>query len=530
MTIKKELDEIRECQRQGDLLRIEEIAKELQKKPPNNAMELDELGFLCVQAGLLNEAQNVFEKAIQLKPKAEVLHNHLGNVYRKNNRHEQAEASFKKAIELKGNYAQAHNNYGLLLYKKNEFEKAEQQFIEALKSKADYFDAMYNLALSLKAQNKDDEAIASLIAILETKPEHRQGNFLLGKLLLKKKLYREANEYFMNVVNLMSGNNDVLVSIIKVLLDHNRYTEAKSYCEKIIAKEPEGIDGNYMLGVINTKLGERQKAIENYRIVLQKNAHHFPSLNNIAVLYLDTGKIETAKIYFQQALQLQPDNEAIGYTLSALSEEQVFDKAPKEYIKKLFDSYANHFETHLCEGLDYQVPKLLKEAVETCVQGEISNWRVLDLGCGTGLCGEAFRSWAKHLVGVDLSAKMIEKAKQKECYDELLIKENLEYLKEQTAAFDLIVAADVFVYQGDLQQTFTACHKALSQGGLLAFSTEIYLGENYIMHPTGRFVHSKGYIEKVAKEEGFRVLAAKIAQTRLQNDENVDGYIFVLAS
>ena len=46
--------------------------------------------------------------------------------------------------------------------------------------------------------------------------------------------------------------------------------------------------------------------------------------------------------------------------------------------------------------------------------------------------------------------------------------------------------------------------------------------------PSGRFGHSEGYIQKVAKEVGFDVYDARRGVLRLQSDIPVDSITFVL--
>jgi predicted TPR repeat methyltransferase/TolA-binding protein len=468
----------------------------------------------------------------------EVLHN-LANVCRLLKDYEQAATYFQKTLELVPDCAEVLNNYGLLFYQQNQFVKAQNLFVKALKIKSDYFDAMYNLALALKAQYKIEEATACLLAIIKIIPDHVRANFLLGKLLLEEKVFNDANKYFRKIVAANADGVTILIEIVKCWLDHDRYQEAKFYCEKLLIIDPRNIAMLYNLAVIESRLSHKEQAVNLYQNILQIDSTYFPALNNLAVLYLEQQNIKAAQHYFQLALKQEPYNESISYTLNAIAGKVTLDKAPQEYIKNLFDGYADHFDVHLQQGLDYRVPaelwkmvgenKLSSRKTHSVYPGSRpTDGKMLDLGCGTGLCGERFRSMASYLVGVDLSPKMIAIAKKKNCYDELIVVDNVAYMNEHTAAFDLIVAADVFVYQGDLKPLFTACYKTLQENGLFAFSTEISQQQNFIMQPTGRFAHSKSYIEALAKEIGFKVLQAKTSQTRIQGNEPLIGYYFVL--
>ncbi len=498
------------------------------KKSSEDIDDLHQRAINYAQQGKLKEAKDLLEKAITLAPNSADLYGHLGNVYRQLKEYKKAVENFEGALKIESNQAETHNNYGLLFYQQGQFIEAEKHFTAALKAKSDYIHAMYNLALALKAQGKTEEAVASLMAIIEVKPNYIRAHFLLAKLLIDKKLYDDAEEHFQTMVSIQSNDINILTEILACWLERDQYEKAKIYCEKILKLAPDNIEILYNLGIIETKLNHPKEALFCYQKVLKINPDYFPALNNIAVLYLNLREVETAKTYFQKALKLQPDNKSIQYTLSALSGQQVFRDAPQEYIKNLFDGYADHFEKHLKEGLEYKVPELLKQHLQAHIKEAKPNWNILDLGCGTGLSGQLFKSLAKTLIGVDLSPKMIEVAKQKNCYDELVVTDILSYLADKVEVFDLILAADVFVYQGDLESIFLACYKSLTKKGLFAFTTEIYEGKDFVMHATGRFCHSLEYVKKIAEKAGFTLLFHTRDKTRLQKDQSIEGYYFIL--
>jgi len=495
---------------------------------PEDVAALDQLAFIYMQLDLFNDAKVTLEKAIALKPDIAELHNHLGGLLLTDENYQEAEAYFKQALKLKPDYAEAYNNYGLLFYKQKAFKKAEKQFRLALEAKRDCFDAMYNLALSLKAQDEISETIACLLALTEADHKYIKAYLLLADLLIEQKLFEEADKCFQNVLNGDLNNTEILIAIIKSWLDHKCYKEAKKYCVKALSLRSKDIEILYNLGVIETFLGEKQAAINHYHAILQIDFHYFPALNNLAVLYLEQQSFAAAKYYFQQALKQKPDDKSIQYILNAISGDCSYESAPREYVEPLFDGYADHFEQHLCETLNYCVPELLKQSVMEALSIENPQWNILDLGCGTGLCGKVFEDFSKYLVGIDVSSKMIEVARQDDCYNELIAAENLEYLIDKKEIFDLITAADVFVYQGNLSAIFSACYKALLPESILAFSTEIYSGKTFAMQQTGRFCHAKCYIETLASEIGFKVLISKQVVARQQQNQPIQEYLFIL--
>ncbi len=203
-------------------------------------------------------------------------------------------------------------------------------------------------------------------------------------------------------------------------------------------------------------------------------------------------------------------------------------RPPKEYIQSLFDQYAAYFDKHLIEILHYKVPELLYKSIEQETKIKKHSWNILDLGCGTGLCGEKFRPIAKKLIGIDLSEKMIEVAKRKNIYDELHVSDIHQALQKQQD-LDLIIAGDTFVYIGDLAKTFSDCKNALRESGLLAFTIEKTTQYPYELQKSARFAHGKKYIEELAKQNNFKIQQCNNIVLRKQRNKSIEGYLYVLA-
>jgi predicted TPR repeat methyltransferase len=180
------------------------------------------------------------------------------------------------------------------------------------------------------------------------------------------------------------------------------------------------------------------------------------------------------------------------------------DRAPRAYVEALFDNFAERFDRQLVEMLDYRAPALLADLV---AQRRSHFERILDLGCGTGLAAPALQRFGAALTGVDLSSAMLAKAAERGGYDHLVQAEAVEFLESHAGGFDLIVAADVLIYFGDMAPLFAAAADALAPGGLLAFSTE--LGEpgdqGWRLLPSARYAHADAYIRDVSASR-FRIV------------------------
>lgn len=515
----------------GDLEQAINILQELLNNEPENIDALNYLSFIYTQQNNFTAAIDCLQRAVTYQPNDGRAYNHLGNIYRRLGEFDKAAINYISSLKINPNYTEAHNNYGLLLYQQQHYELAEQQFILALEGQKDHVAAMYNLALTLYAEQKIALASASLLALIEAFPQYYRAYLLLGKIFLQEKLLTKAMEYFTQLLRLDENNVDHLIGVVNCLLAENYYREALPYTEKIIQLQPNNVETLYNLAVIANRQHNVDQAEHYYQAVLQLDAQHFAALNNLGFIYLQTKRYPAAIEKFNLALAIQPNNEAIKYALSMMQNDHQVARAPQEYLQKLFDSYAENFDVHLREGLNYVVPELLQQQIITHVKPNHGQWNILDLGCGTGLCGEVFKPWAKHLVGVDVSTKMLEKAAQKGCYDELIVMDNQQYLNQLLASdayFDLILAADVFVYQGDLKDILRACRMKLTPSGILAFSIELCEMENYRLQNTGRFAHSLNYIELLAQQLGFNLITKHRAVTRKQQEGDVVGGIIIM--
>jgi predicted TPR repeat methyltransferase len=226
-------------------------------------------------------------------------------------------------------------------------------------------------------------------------------------------------------------------------------------------------------------------------------------------------------------------SETASFWLATMGGDATITKCPADYIVSLYSTFAERFDELLVEKLDYQTPTKLRQLLDTTVDTSTQKWkRAADLGCGTGLSGLAFRCIVDHMMGVDLSPEMIEKAKQRKCYDELVVGDVTSVLGQE-AVYDLVFACDVFVYLGQLDEVFLGVQKSLSSGGLFCFSTE-FMDESlhgerpYVLQACARFAHKQTYLEKLSAAAGFDILRLEICPIRKNEGVDVTGMLIIL--
>ena len=215
--------------------------------------------------------------------------------------------------------------------------------------------------------------------------------------------------------------------------------------------------------------------------------------------------------------------------LAASSGKNVPDQASQGYIEQTFDNFAASFEQKL-ELLEYRAPEMIAAAIDTHLPKASKSLRCLDLGCGTGLCAPLISDWARELVGVDLSTKMLERAAGRQIYDELVTADLVDYLTESTEPFDLMFSADVFIYFGALDALLCGASRRLVPGGWLFFTLEkcendsaVDLG--YLLESHGRYAHTRDYVKEQVAKAGLELVAISEEIVRSEMKQPVPGWL-----
>lgn len=244
------------------------------------------------------------------------------------------------------------------------------------------------------------------------------------------------------------------------------------------------------------------------------------------------GRLDEAAAAYREVLALDPaDHAGASVRLAAIGRGEVPLKAPDAYVATLFDQHADVFDVMLVERLGYSVPLQLRQIFIDSDFGPFD--RMLDLGCGTGLSGEALRDRAKHITGVDISENMVEIAHDKEVYDALYVAEAVNFLKStEDDPWNLIVATDVLPYLGDVEALFSGAAVRLANGGLFAFSTETLpeddlAGRPFTVGPKQRFAHGEPYIRARLEAHGFQCLLMAPIVVRYDEGDPIGGHLVI---
>ena len=392
--------------------------------------------------------------------------------------------SYKKALYLKPNYAEAYNNMGLALQEQGKLEEAIDAYKKALAIEPNYAETNHNVGTALRDQGKLEEAIKAFNKALSLKPDYADAYNNMGN----------------------------------TLKDQGKLEQAIEVYNKALAIKPDYADVYYNMGLTLKDQGKLEEAIKAYNKLLAISPDYAEAYYNKGNALTEQGKLEEAVEAFTKALYIKPDYAMAKHMLSSLNGETT-NTAPREYVENLFDGYADKFDQSLVEKLEYKIPKILTElAVKEHGSGVLGT--VLDLGCGTGLTGVEIKQFCSTLEGIDLSKKMLSQARIKNVYDKLNHIDIIEYLKTSELKFDYFISTDVFIYLGDLSEVFRLIKSQNKKNsGKLVFSTEHSEKSGYHLEKSGRYSHSKSYIEGLCRKYDYSL--SHFSETNLRQDKGV---------
>ena len=203
------------------------------------------------------------------------------------------------------------------------------------------------------------------------------------------------------------------------------------------------------------------------------------------------------------------------------------NRSPPGYVRHLFDQFSSDYDARMLGALDYRGHLILRELADLVLM-KSKGLDILDLGCGTGLTGAEFAPMARRLDGVDLSPRMIEQARSRGVYDHLTVGDLETALMEEAPSYDLILAADTFVYVGDLTLAFRGAHRRLKPGGFLLATFEKKDDSGYELGPKRRYRHSEDYLRQEAGRSGFDIMGLLHCTPRTDAQKPVEGWATAL--
>lgn len=296
--------------------------------------------------------------------------------------------------------------------------------------------------------------------------------------------------------------------------------------ERASALSPQQASLSFRKGQCLARLGQVQAALEAFDTALSIAPDHADAWSARGSVLRDLHRLSEAAECFEKAIAFGADRELNSYYLASVRGSAVPPAPPRQYVESLFDDYAADFQSHVVGQLRYQgYERLLRPLIESARRYH----RVLDLGCGTGLCGPLLRHVADTIDGVDLSQAMLEQAHTLGIYRQLVHADIGAFLEAATDNADLVVAADVFIYVGDLTGIFRSVRRILNDGGRFVFTVEVPDSDQEMqLLPSLRYAHSERHIRRLADACGFTVEQVRRAPLRYDQARPLEGlYVYL---
>ena len=459
--------------------------------------------------------------------------------------------------------AEAPKREDILIYIANCYDglgqkdEAVKYYRKALRANKKSDIAAANLAIIFYEMHNYAEAKTYAAKALKINSANMAALSVLGNLKYRKKDYNAALGYYHRAMDVQRDFYTAVLNAASVYYECRDFNTAYFYAKRTVQSYPDSGEAQSLLANICVELGRFDEAILVLAALYQKNPKDFWLCNLLSQAFQQKKEYERALemgwravtlskgeneqqinfgyllyevavespgtdvlSYARKWMEKYPDHPVARHMGNAMINAGQVSQINSSYIRDIFDVFADDFEEVL-EGLDYAVPSLMEQALDALSKNvKLKKMRILDAGCGTGLCGAYLKKYAafRGLDGVDISEKMLEVAKRKKLYTRLFNQDLNKFLSARENSYDLINAADVFTYFGELGGLFVLLFDALKPGGRVLFSVSEnpYNQDDYFLHLSGRFLHSRKYVEEGLKKRGF--IIEKLNRVRLRNE------------
>jgi predicted TPR repeat methyltransferase len=246
----------------------------------------------------------------------------------------------------------------------------------------------------------------------------------------------------------------------------------------------------------------------------------------LGLAWLEAGEPDRALAILDTLAGTRFSDQATG-KIALARDMKSADRSPPGYVRHLFDQFSADYDNRMLGELAYRAHLILRELADLLLMDR-RELDILDLGCGTGLTGAAFSDVARRLDGVDLSPRMIACARTRGIYQQLDVADLEATLARNGPSYDLIVAADTFVYLGNLEAAFRGAVRRLKLGGCLLFTAERVDGQGYELGPKRRYRHSENHIRLEAERSGLDIVGILQCVPRHEAQQPVDGLAVAL--
>jgi len=443
--------------------------------------------------------------------------------------------SFRLATVIEPENPEAWRNYGVVLERNHELGEAIEALEQSIALAPRRTDAWLALGLTRARLGSLDAAEVAYRKVLELDPRSAIAWQCLGLLQETLRRYDEAIACFRTCIARGGATASLWANLAKILQQTGSTAEScEAYAEAV---RLDGGNPHFRALLRQCRfrrdlcaghpIAQALAAYQTAESVSVPNERELQGLfSNTFAILVGSGRRAEAIRLGREYLRRWPGSVSMEYLLQAAEGAAGLDRSPPAYVAEHFDAFAAGFDAQLVGVLGYDIPAQLCAAARSAAAPG-RRYDALDAGCGTGLCGPHLLPLARTLTGVDLSPRMLELAENRGVYGELACQDLTPFLAAAPGRFDLVVAADVLIYLGNLAPFFAAASAGIRPGGLLAFSIETAGQEDFRLLACGRFAHSVSYVRRLAAA-AFEEETCLDATLRWEGAARVPGRIFVL--
>jgi predicted TPR repeat methyltransferase len=518
----------------GNRVGCEELLARAAETVPQDAQVHADLGLARLTLNRPQEAISALIRALELNPSLGSVHQSLGTAFKLLRRFGEAEAAYRRALQLDPGSAVAHRDLGEVLERSDRLHEARQSLEAALQIDPRSVQALTALGHTLLRLGDYAAAVAHYRAAAAADPNAAPLQINLGLALRVSGDIDGSLEALRRAIANAPGHADAHAHLADALLHAGCPADAVDSAREAIRLNSRATEARITLGTALAAQGDLESGAAEVRNALAPGTPPGQIFSMLGSKLADAGAADASLECFKRLLEFEPADVMARHLVAARTGVNV-ERDPSGYVRRLFDSYADTFDQHL-RALDYTTPqKLMLEIL--AAWDWAPPWDSLDLGCGTGLFGAEIASKSRRLVGVDVSPKMIERARELNLYTELRCADLLTALEsEASESYDVVAAADVFVYVGRLDSIVPAVRNVLRRGGIFAFSTEAADGATKLADPSnrgylagirGRYTHTLEYLNELARRHDFRVKLVKQTPIRIEGDRHIMGWLMI---
>jgi len=413
----------------------------------------------------------------------------------------------------------------------DDLDTAERLYSEVLDLRAGQPDAMHYLGVLCHQRGRSEEGVRLIEAALKITPKHPDAHNNLGNIHKEGGRFTDAERCYRKALHCGPKHYNAQNNLAVVLEAQERLEEAFEAYAKLLQQAPKFAQGHYLMGTFLRNHAQNmqhvEQSVECFRTAHALDPRNTRALEGLGVSLYALNRYEAAAQVYRDWLAREPEHPVARHMLAACGGAEVPSRADDAYVRNVFDKFADSFDEQLLKNLSYRAPQVLATALGEVLPGATAELDVLDAGCGTGLCSPLLRPYAKHLVGVDLSGGMVDKARLRGGYDELEVAELTGYLQAHPAAYDVVFSADTLIYFGELKNVLDAAYAALRPCGWLAFTVETAEGEDarVDLSPSGRYQHTRCYVERALASAGFTRMQIGTDTLRKECGQPVVGWV-----